>query len=226
MAKVEIKLSVGQGGQNSSQDVLLVQMLLNKFIIGGFLGGNALLLDGLAGKKTKQAIKAFQAIFLGHNAPDGKVEPSKATLDALNGPITQPQKGDPHNLVVHSNADGTGGYMVLGFPKAFTATQRSIVVHEATHAVCDGWAKYMGNIQSEALAHLAQAVYYYNVTGHHFSFGYAPTADVLTTAVNVALRMKLDGNRTVSAAERSELYPRVMKLPSVPPGKVLAYDGW
>ncbi len=57
-------------------------------------------------------------------------------------------------------------------------------------------------------------------------FEYAPTAYVLTIAVNIAIGMKLDGLRTVSAAERSELYLRVMKLPSVPPGKVFAYDGW
>jgi peptidoglycan hydrolase-like protein with peptidoglycan-binding domain len=278
---VDIKHSVGKGGKNDSGDVLTVQILLNKFIIPGFLGGPVLVQDGIAGKKTKAAIKAFQAVYLGFGAPDGKVDPGGKTIKALNGPLNQPQLGDPHESTlqsviatlksfsssldfemdgyrvkasdyksvasyfswrrlqafydpskgsnaeyVHGNDAGSGGYMLVGFPKAITATHKATVVHEGTHAVCDSWGNMMGNVQVEALAHLAQAIYYYDDTGRHFSISYAPTSDVLTTAVNIAIRMKSTGNRTVTSSEVSELYGRVIKLPSVPPGKVFFFDGF
>lgn len=281
MASSEIKRSVGQGGKNDHPDVLLVQILLNKFIIPGFLPGPALVPDGIAGNKTRQAIRAFQAFFLGFNAPDGRVDPGGKTLDALNGPLDQRRWGDPHETTVqsvistlrgpasqslrfqmgaysvkpadyarlaerfswrrlqayydpslggsakyvHGNDVGSGGYMQLGFPTATTATQKATVVHEATHGVCDDWGLRMSTQNAEALAHLAQAIYYYHSTGHHFSYTYGPTADVLTTAVNIAIRMKNTGNPTVQPSELSELYNRVGGLPSVSPRAVFVYDG-
>jgi hypothetical protein len=92
----DIKLSVGKHGTNNSADVVVVQILLNKFILAGRLALAVLVPDGSCGKRTKAAIKVFQSVFLGHKEPDGRVDPGGKTLIALNGSINQPQLGDPN----------------------------------------------------------------------------------------------------------------------------------
>ena len=94
----EIKLSVGRYGNKNSADVVVVQTLLNRFIVPGRLALPVLGTDGVCGKKTKAAMKVFQSAFLGHKEPDGRVDPGRSTLIALNGSINQPQIGDPNEL--------------------------------------------------------------------------------------------------------------------------------
>lgn len=70
--------SVGLRGHNTPADVKAVQALLNQH---RFACGQE---DGLCGKRTVQAIIAFQASFL--RAPDGKIDPAGKTLAKLNEP--------------------------------------------------------------------------------------------------------------------------------------------
>lgn len=71
----EIKASVGRGGVNNPQDVVIVQNLLNKL-------GAKLTADGSCGKLTIGAIDAFQKK-LGMTVPDGLIEPGRKSWKAL-----------------------------------------------------------------------------------------------------------------------------------------------
>lgn len=70
-----IQSSVGEGGVNSRDDVLLVQGLLNG------KGVNAGSEDGICGPKTIAAIREFQSAFM--TSPDGLIEPGHRTWAKL-----------------------------------------------------------------------------------------------------------------------------------------------
>jgi D-alanyl-D-alanine carboxypeptidase/Putative peptidoglycan binding domain len=71
---MNISGSVGQGGRNTRQDVLLVQQLLTK-------AGFTLTADGICGPKTLAAILLYQRQFLAK--PDGRIDPNGATWKRL-----------------------------------------------------------------------------------------------------------------------------------------------
>lgn len=276
-----MKHSVGKNGTNHASDVRIVQDLLNRFIDAGKLTVDRLVPDGDCGKNTKAAIKWFQVLFLGHKAPDGRVDPGGQTLAALCGPLTQPQKGDPNNELLqsvvstlrspilnnvrfslgslqihsgdyshvgerfadrrllafydpgkgnsaeyfHTNSGDLGGYMLLGFPSAVTAFQQSVIVHEATHAICDARGVSMFSDEVEALSHLAQAMYYYSFGGRDFQIRLESTRNVLSHCIRIIDQMKIAGNRTVGTQDRIELYRLVRLLPSVKPSWGFKFDG-
>ncbi|CAN5342749.1 hypothetical protein BH10PSE12_BH10PSE12_03380 [soil metagenome] len=70
--------SVGQDGENVRADVALVQTLLNSVI--DLLGLAPLDADGLCGKGTVAAIRAFQFRFTGIIDPDGRMDPGGRTF--------------------------------------------------------------------------------------------------------------------------------------------------
>ncbi|MCH2043753.1 MAG: C2 family cysteine protease [Saprospiraceae bacterium] len=71
-----IVASVGQGGANRIDDVKIIQTLLNEHKHG-------LLVDGLCGKKTINAIKDFQANVMKSSYVDGLVNKDQGTWNAL-----------------------------------------------------------------------------------------------------------------------------------------------
>jgi peptidoglycan hydrolase-like protein with peptidoglycan-binding domain len=73
-----LSASVGLGGTNQRNDVLMVQKLLNAVPIAK--GGPApqLVVDGLCGPKTGGAIQKFQSVNTGF--PDGRIDPGKPNL--------------------------------------------------------------------------------------------------------------------------------------------------
>jgi hypothetical protein len=86
-----IQKSVGKKGKNISEDVMVIQLLLNKFIVPGcMLPFKPLGVDGDCGKMTKAAIVWFQLNVMGNPFPDGRVDPGGNTLNALNGPLKWP----------------------------------------------------------------------------------------------------------------------------------------
>lgn len=235
-----ISKPVGKNVNSSYSDTVIVQLLLNKFIMPGYLALTPLVVDGKCGKKTIAAIRTFQASFLGWNKTDGRVDPGGTTLDRLNGPVTQPQWGDPsentrqsvlkvldgsqtafvnftiHGLGIHTfqfaqiyahiaerdievlwdPAEGDGANynvttdrMTLGFQWADTVRRRSIVVHEAVHAILDLRATPITTVKSEAAAFVGQALYERHVTGKAFfetNFYLIPTravADIIATDI-------------------------------------------
>lgn len=67
---------VGRGGVNSSQDVKVVQQLLNR---NGskMMPFQSLAVDGKIGPKTIGAIERFQRVVLRFNNVDGRVDPGE-----------------------------------------------------------------------------------------------------------------------------------------------------
>ena len=82
--------SVGRNGENITQDVITVQRLLNKHI---FAALPELSVDGIAGKKTIEAIEYFQLNIVKMRSPDGRVDPGGQTLRYLNRGPDQSQSG-------------------------------------------------------------------------------------------------------------------------------------
>jgi len=73
--------SVGKGGQNLLDDVMVVQKLLNQHV--ATLGLPTLVVDGDAGDNTVKTIRAYQKIVLGIAAPDGRIDIGGGTWKAL-----------------------------------------------------------------------------------------------------------------------------------------------
>jgi len=282
MSVVTIKSSVGSGGVNREADVRAVQELLNRFIDDAELDGPRLEPDGDCGRLTRGKIRLFQAVFLGHKSPDGRVDKDGPTLKALNDATTQPKLSDPdgtaRSSVIttlrswpissmnfrlggfqftssqyfdlanyfevgrlwtkyepslgynakyhHRNINVTKGFMEVGFPSASSVYQKSIIIHECTHALCDAtshptflthWA--------ESLGHLAQAIYFFHAGGDKFPAMHNATARVLEYGLQIAERMYISGNTKVEQTEQNELYDRVDKLPTVSSNTMFVYDG-
>ena len=83
-----IQNAVGKYQKNDKSVVLVVQALLNKFLMAGCIPGiSPLTLDGRYGSKSGNAIVSFQRSILGMSVPDCWIVPICATLIALNGPL-------------------------------------------------------------------------------------------------------------------------------------------
>lgn len=78
---LRISRSVGQGGMNIRQDVLLVQKLLNKKNIPSML--IPLKEDGIAGRNTVTRIELFQKHVVKMIRPDGRVDPNGKSFQLL-----------------------------------------------------------------------------------------------------------------------------------------------
>lgn len=77
---MDITGSVGSGGGNSHDDVVMVQVLLN---YNRPVPLSAIGVDGVPGAQTAEAIREFQGRVMHMPAPDGRVDPGGATLNAL-----------------------------------------------------------------------------------------------------------------------------------------------
>ncbi len=75
---ISISASVGLGGRNKPTDVALVQQLLNNTN-----NNQSIAVDGLAGKATRDAIKAFQKDKLKSFKPDSLINPHAKTFKKL-----------------------------------------------------------------------------------------------------------------------------------------------
>jgi peptidoglycan hydrolase-like protein with peptidoglycan-binding domain len=75
-----IVASVGHGGLNRTDDVRLVQELLNRHRQPP---QRPLVVDGVMSPRTIAAIEAFQRRVLTIHRPDGRIQPGDATMVAL-----------------------------------------------------------------------------------------------------------------------------------------------
>lgn len=82
-----ILASVGRGGLNRSDDVRLVQELLNRHVR---LPQPPLVVNGVMDARTVAVLEAFQRRVLQMHRPDGRVEPGSPTLAALASQAEQP----------------------------------------------------------------------------------------------------------------------------------------
>jgi len=81
---VVISASVGVNGRNFSDDVIKIQEALNK--VPQNQGGTLplLVVDGICGSKTNNAIRNFQLHHFGFSGADGRIDPDKQTIIKLN----------------------------------------------------------------------------------------------------------------------------------------------
>ena len=82
-----ILASVGRGSLNRSEDVRLVQELLNRHTRAP---QPPLVVNGVADSRTVAAIEAFQRQVVHMHRPDGRVEPGSHTFAALVSRAEQP----------------------------------------------------------------------------------------------------------------------------------------
>jgi hypothetical protein len=81
-----IVASVGRGGLNRTEDVLLVQALLNRHIQAP---QRPLVVDGVMSSRTITAIEAFQRRVVNIHRPDGRIDPGDRTMAALARQVEQ-----------------------------------------------------------------------------------------------------------------------------------------
>ena len=81
-----IVASVGHGGLNRTDDVRLVQELLNRHMQPPQL---PLVVDGTMSPRTIAAIEAFQRRVLNIHRPDGRIQPGDSTMVALTRQVEQ-----------------------------------------------------------------------------------------------------------------------------------------
>ena len=86
-----ILASVGRGGLNRSEDVRLVQELLNRHIRPP---QPLLVVNGVVDSRTVAALEAFQRRVVQRHRPDGRVDPGSPTFVALASQAAQPSQ--PH----------------------------------------------------------------------------------------------------------------------------------
>ena len=75
-----IVASVGRGGLNRTEDVFLVQELLNRH---SQAPQRPLVVDGVMSSRTIAAIEEFQRRVVNIHRPDGRIDPGDRTMAAL-----------------------------------------------------------------------------------------------------------------------------------------------
>jgi hypothetical protein len=116
----KIAASVGKGGKNEKQDVLLVKRLLSKF-------GYKLALNGEADAALNSAIGKFQAAYLPDAKTDQRIDPAGQTWNTLIGigrvkgsldELAKKYDLEPAViLAIQSVESGNNGYLADGRPK-------------------------------------------------------------------------------------------------------------
>lgn len=94
--------SVGRKAINRSNDVRLIQTLLNKQSIPGIT--DKLVVDGRVGPRTIQHIENFQRYIVKYSRPDGKVDPQGRTFQHLTKTSAASSRLRPINSISFSNA--------------------------------------------------------------------------------------------------------------------------
>jgi Putative peptidoglycan binding domain/Transglycosylase SLT domain len=112
--------SVGEGGTNKPEEVLLVKTLINKFIPSFNLSDAST--NTKVGPSTIVAIKKFQKEKVGSTNPDGLIEVGGKTWKVLNGetpPVTATAEGAPTGgYYSHPNAVSVGNIQYGDGPTA------------------------------------------------------------------------------------------------------------
>ena len=91
--EIKIIASVGENAKNRETDVRVVQKALNNIMQYNILAPlPPLAEDGIAGRKTKVAIRQFQRVAVGMTAPDGRIDPGGKTIVKLNAVINTATK--------------------------------------------------------------------------------------------------------------------------------------
>lgn len=119
---MKISRSVGKRGINLSNDVRIIQTLLNKARKSSLELGSAfseLTVDGACGPKTIDAISQFQSIRLCVTAPDGRVDPGFRTWRALNNNVASVAQVQQSSLSHKPVVDTWVAWLKRNMPSSF-----------------------------------------------------------------------------------------------------------
>jgi len=91
--EARITLPVGRGGVNMRSDVVTIRQIINSRLPVPL---RPLVVNGLCGPLTIEAIEHIQRLYLRMNPPDGRVDPHGATMRVLNGGSVRLQPPKPY----------------------------------------------------------------------------------------------------------------------------------
>lgn len=141
------KIPAGTSGANTSEDVRMIQQLLNKHI-GKMKPLSPLVEDGKIGPRTIRAIEEFQRRVVGMALPDGRVDPNGVTLKALGGNLSVPSSSGTGQVTGKTAGVNTGIISYLQavashYGKAIDVTSGKRSAQEQANAMWSGWAQHL-----------------------------------------------------------------------------------
>ena len=134
--EIKIAASVGENARNTDSDVRIIQKALNNIMQYNILAPLAQLTeDGIAGRKTKVAIRQFQRVAVGMTAPDGRIDPGGKTIVKLNAVVNTAAKLPKTKTPVSNAWSSTYGLDLLlaGVYQQFNRVQYGVLAGEPVH---------------------------------------------------------------------------------------------
>lgn len=134
--EIKIIASVGENAKNRDSDVRIVQKALNNIIQYNILAPLPTLAeDGIAGRKTKVAIRQFQRVAVGMTAPDGRIDPGGKTIGKLNAVINTATKLPKTKTPVSNTWSPTYDLdrLLTGVYQQFNRIQYGVLAGEPVH---------------------------------------------------------------------------------------------
>ncbi len=134
--EIRIAASVGENAKNRDTDVRIIQKALNNIMQYNILAPlPPLSEDGIAGRKTKIAIRQFQRVAVGMSAPDGRIDPGGKTIVKMNAVINAASKL-PKSQTPISNAWSPAyglDLLLAGVYQQFNRIQYGVLAGEPIH---------------------------------------------------------------------------------------------
>jgi len=134
--EIKIAASVGENAKNRDSDVRIIQKALNNIMQHNILAPlSPLAEDGIAGRKTKVAIRQFQRVAVGMAAPDGRIDPGGKTIGKLNTVINTATKLPKTKTPISNIWSPTHGLDLLlaGVYQQFNRIQYGVLAGEPVH---------------------------------------------------------------------------------------------
>lgn len=135
---MEIKIvgSVGENAKNRDSDVRIIQKALNNVMQYNILAPlGPLAEDGIAGRKTKVAIRQFQRVAVGMASPDGRIDPGGRTLKKLNAVVdTAAKVSNTRSPILNTWSPARGMDALLGSVyEQFNRIQYGVLAGQPIH---------------------------------------------------------------------------------------------
>lgn len=135
---MEIKIvgSVGENAKNRDSDVRIIQKALNNVMQYNILAPlGPLAEDGIAGRKTKVAIRQFQRVAVGMASPDGRIDRGGRTLKKLNAVVdTAAKVSNTRSPILNTWSPARGMDALLGSVyEQFNRIQYGVLAGQPIH---------------------------------------------------------------------------------------------
>lgn len=161
---IKILGSVGENAKNRDSDVRIIQGALNNIMQYNILAPlGPLTVDGIAGRKTKVAIRQFQRVAVGMASPDGRIDPGGKTIIKLNAVINTAAKiSNTQPPILNTWSPGRGMDILLGgVYQQFNRIQYGVLAGEPIHKAqgANSSANINGNLGALSKADFVRQVF-------------------------------------------------------------------